>query len=198
MTILSQVFIKIHYPNTNLLLQHALTVMLPQVDMFIIVYRNITKRHKCFSIGALETATRKLLAVYAALSPGLLWMDASSLEARAGVLGWGIILTRTVTGSIHDVIGIFLSWSNPLSRTMALEKTQPGAEMGVKGGLRVKLTTSPSVWADCLENVGTSKSHYLTGSTTCLKRNILQSFTLTEGLPGRVGPRTGLDVTDWG
>jgi hypothetical protein len=47
-----------------------------------------------------------------------------------------------------DVTGFF-SWSNPSSRTMALGSTQPLTEMsttnlpGVKGGRRVRLTTSP-------------------------------------------------------
>jgi hypothetical protein len=55
-----------------------------------------------------------------------------------------------VAGSIPDeVIEFFLNLSNPSSRTMALDSTQPLTEMstrnlpGGKGGRHVRLTTSP-------------------------------------------------------
>jgi hypothetical protein len=49
---------------------------------------------------------------------------------------------------------------------MALGSTKPLTEMstrnlpvGIEGGLRLRLTTSPPYMADCLENVGASTSH---------------------------------------
>jgi hypothetical protein len=57
--------------------------------------------------------------------------------------------SRKVAVSIlDDIISVF-NWPNHSSRTMALESTQPLTEMstrnlpGVKGGLRVRLTTLP-------------------------------------------------------
>jgi hypothetical protein len=59
---------------------------------------------------------------------------------------------RKVVGYIPDEVIGFFNWSNPSSRTMALESTQPLTEMStrnlprVKGDRRVRLTTSaPSV-----------------------------------------------------
>jgi hypothetical protein len=58
--------------------------------------------------------------------------------------------SRKVEGSIRDEVIGFFYWTNPSGRTMALGSTQPLTETrnlpGVKGGRRVKLTTSlPSV-----------------------------------------------------
>jgi hypothetical protein len=71
-----------------------------------------------------------------------------------GLLSWGVRLrswlrhyatSRKVTGSIPDEVIVFFNWSNPSSRTMALSSTQPlpGIFRLVKGGRRVRLTTSP-------------------------------------------------------
>jgi hypothetical protein len=57
--------------------------------------------------------------------------------------------SRKVAGSIPDEIIGFFNWPNPSSRTMPPGSTQPLTEMstrnlpGVKGGRRVRLTTSP-------------------------------------------------------
>jgi hypothetical protein len=54
--------------------------------------------------------------------------------------------SRKVAGSIPDEV---INWSNPSSRTVALESTQPLTEistrnlLGVKGGRRVRLTIIP-------------------------------------------------------
>jgi hypothetical protein len=56
---------------------------------------------------------------------------------------------RKVAGSIPDEVIGFFSWPNPSSRIMAMGSTQPLTEIstrnlpGVKGGRRVRLTTSP-------------------------------------------------------
>jgi hypothetical protein len=58
-------------------------------------------------------------------------------------------IIRKVAGSIPDEITGFFNWPNPSSRTKALRSTQSLTEMsttnlpGVKGGRRVRLTTSP-------------------------------------------------------
>jgi hypothetical protein len=59
--------------------------------------------------------------------------------------------SRQVAGSITDEVIGFFSWTNPSSRTLAPGSTQPLTEMsttnilgrGVKGGLRIRLPTSP-------------------------------------------------------
>jgi hypothetical protein len=57
--------------------------------------------------------------------------------------------SRKLAGSILDEVIGFFNWPNPSSRTITLRSTQPLTEMstrifpGVKGGWRVRLTTSP-------------------------------------------------------
>jgi hypothetical protein len=59
--------------------------------------------------------------------------------------------SRKLAGSIPDEVTGFFSWSKPSSRTVALWSTQLLTEMstrnrsGVKGGRRVRLTTSPPI-----------------------------------------------------
>jgi hypothetical protein len=78
--------------------------------------------------------------------------------------------SRKVAGSILDEVIRVFNLHNTSSRTVTLGSTQPLTEMstrnipgGVKGSRRVRLTTLPPFWADCLENVGTSTSHNPTG-----------------------------------
>jgi hypothetical protein len=70
--------------------------------------------------------------------------------ARGSVVGSGTTLQAgRFAGSISDEAIGFFSWLNPDSRIMALGSTQPLTEMstrnipGVKGGRRLRLTTSP-------------------------------------------------------
>jgi hypothetical protein len=63
-----------------------------------------------------------------------------------------VATSRKVAGSIPDEVIGFFNWPNPSSRTKTLSSSQPLREMstriffGVKGVLRVRLTTSsPSV-----------------------------------------------------
>jgi hypothetical protein len=62
---------------------------------------------------------------------------------------WEYVKSLKAAGSIPDEVIIFFNWPNLSSHTMALRPTQPLTEMstrnlpGVKGGRRVKLTTSP-------------------------------------------------------
>jgi hypothetical protein len=58
-------------------------------------------------------------------------------------------MRRKVSGSIPDDVIGFFNWPHPSSRTMTLGSTQrltewvPGIFLRVKGGRRVRLTTSP-------------------------------------------------------
>jgi hypothetical protein len=151
MIFVSKLFINTQYPNTNLMLQQALTI----TGHLIIVRRNVTIPCKCFGIG------RQWELNYWLCIP--LWV-----LAGGGAVGWGSILKSPGRGFDSRYNWIFFSWPNPSSRTMALGQTQPMTEMDIrnlprgKGGLRIRLTTSlSSVWPDCPENVGISKS------TTC-------------------------------
>jgi hypothetical protein len=61
------------------------------------------------------------------------------------VSGWDTVTSLKVGSSISDEVTGFFNWPNPSSLTMALGSTQkwvPGIFLGVKGGRRVRLTTS--------------------------------------------------------
>jgi hypothetical protein len=65
---------------------------------------------------------------------------------------WHYVTSRKFASSIPDEVIGFFNWPNPSSRTMALgrlslyQKWVPGIFLGVKGGRRLRLTTSsPSV-----------------------------------------------------
>jgi hypothetical protein len=68
-------------------------------------------------------------------------------------------------GLIHDEIIGFFGWPNPYIRTMAMGPTQLLTEMstknlpGGKGRPVHKADSLTAMWADCLENVGTSTSY---------------------------------------
>jgi hypothetical protein len=86
--------------------------------------------------------------------------------ARSSVVGWGTMLQPwRIAGSIPNEVIKFLNWPNPSSRTMALRSTQPLTEMstrnlsGGKGRTARKADILIAVWTDCLQNMGTSKSH---------------------------------------
>jgi hypothetical protein len=72
--------------------------------------------------------------------------------ARGSVVGWGTMLqARTSPVRLPMRSLDFFNWPNPSSRIMAQESTQLLTEVstrnlpgGVKGGRRVRLTTSPS------------------------------------------------------
>jgi hypothetical protein len=80
----------------------------------------------------------------------------SKRMARGSAVGWGTMLQagRSRVWSLPSIL--------PSSRTMVLGSTQslaervPGIFLGVKGGRRLRLTTSPPSVSQYLENVGAS------------------------------------------
>jgi hypothetical protein len=83
---------------------------------------------------------------------------------------------RKVVGSIPDVISYFTS-RNSSSRTVALGSTQPLTEVsarnlpGVKTAVRnERLKTHHHLWADCLENVVTSRTVTLILTDYCIQQ----------------------------
>jgi hypothetical protein len=101
--------------------------------------------------------------------------------ARGRVVGWGTVLQsgRSWVWFPIKSLDFFFRWHNPSSRTMALGSTQPPTEMSTRNipGRPARKSWQPyrHLWADCLEDVGTSTSHNPMGLHGLFYRN---SFTL--------------------
>jgi hypothetical protein len=131
-----------------------------------------------FIVNMVNVITTVTNGYYACVGYGGHWIsERLLLGARGTVVGWDTVLQAKGRGFDYRWGNEFLNLPNPSSRTMALGSTQPLTEMGtrivpgwgVKGGWRVRLTSSPPCWVDCLVNVGTSTSHNPWASTACYK-----------------------------
>jgi hypothetical protein len=90
------------------------------------------------------------------------------------IVGWGTICYKPEGRGFESRWGhrIVFNLPNPSSRTMALGLTQPLTEMNTTNYLcGVKTSWQPHrhLWADCLDNVGSSTSHNLTGLHVLLR-----------------------------
>jgi hypothetical protein len=104
--------------------------------------------------------------------------------------------TEVADSNPDEDIGLFFNRPKPSSLAMALGSTWvPGIFLWVKGGRRVKLTTSPpSVSRLSRENVGASTSHNPMGLYGLLQGQ-LYCFLLTWGI--QVFPKIQVCNTEW-